>query len=66
MWNVIPQQVQMTRVDWTTGDEESYGMDVWSGYEVARRRLMEFLATRRPNNPIVLTGDIHSNWVGDL
>ena len=66
MWNVIPQQVQMTRVDWTAGDEESYGMDVWSGYEVARRRLMEFLATRRPNNPIVLTGDIHSNWVGDL
>ena len=41
-------------------------MDVWSGYEVARRRLMEFLATRQPNNPIVLTGDIHSNWVGDL
>jgi alkaline phosphatase D len=41
-------------------------MDVWSGYEVARRRLMEFLATRQPANPLVLTGDIHSNWVTDL
>ena len=27
---------------------------------------MEFLATRRPANPLVLTGDIHSNWVNDL
>ena len=65
-WQVIPQQVQMTRVDWQSGDGESYGMDVWSGYEAARRRLMEFLAARRPSNPLVLTGDIHSNWVADL
>ena len=41
-------------------------MDQWSGYEVARRRLMEFLAVRQPANPVVLTGDIHSNWVNDL
>ena len=47
-------------------DGESYALDVWSGYEVARRRLMEFLATRQPANPLVLTGDIHSNWVADL
>ena len=65
-WQVIPQQVQMTRVDRQPGAGEVYGMDVWSGYEAARRRLMEFLATRRPANPVVLTGDIHSNWVADL
>ena len=65
-WNVIPQQIMMARVDRMPGDTERFGMDVWSGYEVARRRLMEFLATRRPANPIVLTGDIHSNWVNDL
>ena len=56
----------MGRVDFTPGAGESYGLDVWSGYEVARRRLMEFLATRQPANPVVLTGDIHSNWVADL
>ena len=65
-WNVIPQQIMMARIDFTPGAGESYAMDVWAGYEVARRRLMEFLATRQPSNPVVLTGDIHSNWVTDL
>ncbi len=65
-WNVIPQQIMMARVDFTPGGGESYALDMWSGYEAARRRLMEFLAARRTGNPIVLTGDIHSNWVNDL
>ena len=65
-WSVIPQQIMMARIDYTPGDGESWSADVWSGYEAARRRLMEFLATRRPANPLVLTGDIHSNWVTDL
>ena len=65
-WNVLPQQVMMARVDRVPGPEERISMDQWSGYETARRRLMEFLATRRPTNPVVLTGDIHTNWVNDL
>lgn len=65
-WNVIPQQVMMARVDLAPGDDERFGMDIWSGYETARRRLMQFLADRRPSNPIVLTGDIHTSWVNDL
>ncbi len=65
-WNVVPQQLMMARVDFASGDDESYAVDMWSGYEAARRRLMEFLAARRPANPLVLAGDIHSNWVNDL
>ena len=65
-WNVIPQQVMMTRVDVASGDEEEVAMDKWGGYEVERRRVMEFLSARRPSNPVVLTGDIHTNWVNDL
>jgi len=65
-WNVVPQQLMMARVDFASGDDESYAVDIWSGYEAARRRLMEFLAERRPANPLVLAGDIHSNWVNDL
>ena len=65
-WNVMPQQVMMARVDRAPGTAEQISMDQWSGYEVARRRLMEFFAVRRPSNPIVLTGDIHTNWVNDL
>lgn len=28
--------------------------------------LVKFLADRRVPNPVVLTGDTHSNWVNDL
>ena len=65
-WNVLPQQVMMARVDQMPGPEERYSMDQWSGYDAARTRLLEFMRSRRPSNPVVLTGDIHSNWVNDL
>lgn len=41
-------------------------MDQWDGYLAARQRILGFLDTRKPSNPIVLTGDIHSAWVHDL
>ncbi len=65
-WNVLAQQVMMARVDRRVGAEERYSMDQWSGYEAARNRLFGYLHDRQPSNPIVLTGDIHSNWVNDL
>ena len=65
-WNVLAQQVMMGRVDRAVGEEARYSMDQWSGYDVARKRLLNFLADRRVPNPVVLTGDIHSNWVNDL
>jgi len=65
-WNVLAQQVMMARVDVKPGPEGMFGMDIWSGYDAPRKRLLEFLATRRVPNPVVLTGDIHSNWCNDL
>lgn len=65
-WNVIPQQIMLALVDQSTVDEPRYSMDQWPGYEAERRRLLQFLADRKPSNPIVLTGDIHSNWVNHL
>jgi len=47
-------------------DEPAFSMDQWSGYEVARARILNFLHERRISNPVVLAGDIHSNWVTDL
>jgi alkaline phosphatase D len=41
-------------------------MDHWNGYDVSRRRLLEAFAALPSPNAIVLTGDIHSNWVNDL
>ena len=65
-WNVMPQQVMVARVDQFPGAEERVSMDQWSGYDAGRTRLLEQFARRRAPNPIVLTGDIHSNWVNDL
>jgi alkaline phosphatase D len=65
-WNVIPQQVMMARVDRLQGPEERYSMDHWNGYDAARARLLKLLATERPGNPVILTGDVHSHWVNDI
>lgn len=65
-WNVLAQQVMMARVDQTPGEKESYSMDQWPGYEMNRRRILKFFAERKIANPIVLAGDIHSNWANDL
>jgi alkaline phosphatase D len=65
-WNVVANQVLMAAIDRRPGPEEAYSMDQWSGYELCRDRVLRFLAERKPSNPIVITGDIHSNWVADL
>ena len=65
-WNVLAQQIMMAKVDRTPGDDETYSMDQWPGYEQARDRLLRHIRESRVRNPVVLTGDIHSNWVNDL
>jgi len=65
-WNILANQVRMTVVDQAAGAGELYNMDVWTGYETARRRITSSLRTTRVRNPVAITGDIHSNWVGDL
>jgi alkaline phosphatase D len=65
-WNVLAQQVMMAMLDRGSPGEPRYSMDQWAGYDVSRRRLLEFFAERPGLNPVVLTGDIHLNWVNDL
>lgn len=65
-WNIAAQQVMMARADRKKGDERSFSMDQWPGYEANRRRMLEFFAAHPQMNPVVLTGDIHTNWVNDL
>lgn len=65
-WNVIAQQVMIGAVDIAPGPDKFFPMDQWNGYAAPRQRLLEFIRDRKPANPIVLTGDIHSNWVNDL
>jgi alkaline phosphatase D len=65
-WNVLAQQVMMGMVDIDTGDEQRYSMDQWCSAAYERIRLMKFIAERKIPNPVVLTGDIHSNWANEL
>ena len=66
LWNVLAQQIMMARVDRNPEEGAAYSMDQWAGYEEPRTRLLQFLHDRRIANPVVLTGDIHTNWVNDL
>ena len=45
---------------------ETLNVDAWDGYPEARQRLFGILDALRPNNPVVLTGDIHSSWGANL
>ncbi|QDT87501.1 alkaline phosphatase D family protein [Gimesia chilikensis] len=66
-WNVLAQQVMMGMVSFSSKDEERvYSMDQWPGSAYERMQLLQFMADRRVPNPVVLTGDIHSNWVNNL
>jgi alkaline phosphatase D len=56
----------MGMVDQEKGEKKLYSMDQWPGYTHERMALVEYLKDRKIANPIVLTGDIHSNWVNNL
>ena len=65
-WNVLAQQVLVARVDLKAGPEIGLTVDKWSGYDFERRALLRHLHERRVVNPVVLTGDIHTNWANEL
>ncbi len=65
-WDVLAQQVFFSKLDLRPGPGKLYNMDQWDGYEGQRDRLVEFFAQRNVRNPVVLTGDIHTNWANDI
>ncbi len=64
-WEVLAQQVMMAPFDSEPGEVVEVSMDNWSGYPVARDRLLGTLA-ERPGRTVVLTGDIHASFVNDV
>jgi alkaline phosphatase D len=66
-WNIIAQQTMFSQYDFDARPEIAlFNMDQWDGYVAARQRIINFLNQRRPSNPVVITGDIHSSWVHDI
>jgi alkaline phosphatase D len=65
-WQVLAQQVIFAPPDEVPPPDQSVSMDQWSGYPHARDRVAAAIATHAPGRTVVLTGDVHSNWVFDV
>src|SRR6478672_3986186 len=65
-WKVLGQQIMVMDLDRKEGPEAGYNLDTWAGYSIPRQRLLDRLRERRIGNTIVLTGDEHQNYAGEL
>jgi alkaline phosphatase D len=65
-WNVLAQQVMVMRRDVAAADPSQVSMDKWDAYPAARDRLMRHVEAARVKGLVVLTGDVHNAWAGDL
>ncbi len=65
-WNVIAQQLMMSQYDYNPNQGKKFNTEAWDGYVASRNRILGYLLKRRPSNPIIITGDMHSSWVADL
>jgi alkaline phosphatase D len=63
-WRILGQQVLFAPL--TPPGVPVLEVDAWDGYPAARGRVLDFLASERVTNVVVLTGDIHSSWANDV
>jgi alkaline phosphatase D len=66
-WTILGQQVIVMRND-RDPDPNVFApsMDKWDGAVAARDRLFAAVEEAKLTNLVVLTGDIHNNWAGEL
>ena len=65
-WKVLAQQIMVMDMDRREGPEPGFNLDTWAGYRIPRQRLLNRLKDRRIGNTVVLTGDEHQNYAGEL
>jgi len=65
-WNVLAQQVMMMDLDRDPGPGVVVNPDSWAGYRTPRNRLLKQIRDRKIANTVVLTGDEHQNFAGEL
>ncbi len=63
-WDVLGQQVFFAQRDLTVGPRQGFSMDAWDGYRANRDRIAAALGQVR--NGVVLTGDVHRHWAGEI
>jgi alkaline phosphatase D len=65
-WTVLGQQTAFGQRDFHVGDGARLSNDGWDGYAAARTRVTDALQRHAVSNPVLLGGDVHSNWVGHV
>lgn len=65
-WNTLAQQIMVMDLDRNPGEAYGVNTDSWAGYRVPRARLLNHIRERRMDNVVVLTGDEHQNYAGEL
>src|SRR2546426_938612 len=65
-WNVIAQQTAMAQFDQKPGPGRRAWTDGWDGYPAARKRLLDYIASEKIRNAVVIGGDVHSFNVSQL
>jgi alkaline phosphatase D len=66
-WHIIAQSTRFgARDSRGSGAAQSFGNDGWDGYSAARTRLTDALQKSGNKNAVMLGGDVHENWVGQI
>jgi alkaline phosphatase D len=65
-WNVLANQVIMSRMDLDPTPADLYNMDAWDGYGAEQKVMLDGLAANRHRNPVVLTGDVHAGYAMEM
>jgi alkaline phosphatase D len=66
-WTLLAQQVMMVRNDRNPDPNVfSPSLDKWDGAVAARDRLFAAVESAKLGNLVVVTGDAHQNWAGEL
>lgn len=65
-WDFLGQQVFFSQLDLTPGAEQGFNMDGWDGYVATRDRVVSGWVNSPVRNRVVLTGDVHAHWAGEV
>jgi alkaline phosphatase D len=66
-WTLLAQQVPIMRIDYDPDPNVfSPDLDKWDGAPAARDRLCAAIEGSKLKNLVVVSGDVHQNWAGEL
>lgn len=65
-WTLLGQSLFFSPLREGSADRQTVFTDSWSGYPLARRRLLASSAKHRIRNLVVASGDVHSFWANEI